>query len=242
MAPVKKAVKRAVRRTSPVEPQNQSRGAGAAAPASAAATQPRSGFYNPDSLLAASPLRQATEIHVERVQAEAVQQEEHQPSVDGPLAAELHAVLVEPPAGETLEEAIQRIRLIRKPLGAYQQKLALDKRPGYHTHWFNDEGGRIDDALANGWAFRKDKDGKPTKRAVGRGRDQGVLYAYGMDIPEVFWQADMDARHAAAAEKIDGLKAAPFRAPNGKADKADKGRFYDPVEDSPSGPLSIAKG
>ena len=135
-----------------------------------------------------------------------------------------------PEPGEDLEADIARVRSLRRAFGSSTLKLALAKRPGYHSHWFNGEGGRIDDALADGWAHRKDADGKPLKRAVGRGRDQGVLYAYAMDIPEKFWLEDMAAKHAVASEKMAALKASPFQAKTGQAQRSDAGKFYSPVE------------
>ncbi len=139
-----------------------------------------------------------------------------------------------------LQADIERIRAFRKPIGSFFQKLALPPVPGYKQHWFNDVAGRIAEATANGWAHVTGTDGKPLCRAVGTGKDNGALYAYAMKLPLVFWQEDMDLRHAQAAEKIEGLKNSPFRAPQGSAQAADKGKFYDPT-DSASGPISIQK-
>ena len=205
-------------------------GAGEQAPESAAASSP-AGFYSPgDEPAPANPLAAATFEHVARTQAAA------QPV--GEVTAESPGVVhLEP--GDDLEADIARIMAMRRPLGVQAQKLALPKRNGYHTHWFNDEGGRIDDALNNGWAHRKDKDGKPLKRAVGMGRDKGVLYAYAMDIPEIFWLEDMAARNQLAADKMESLKASPFQAKSGQAQKSDAGKFYSPVEGQE--PLQVAK-
>jgi hypothetical protein len=124
-------------------------------------------------------------------------------------------------------EEVARIRRIRKPFGAYSQKLALPRRPGYHRHWFNDVGGRLEDAVGNGWAHVKGQDGKPIKRVVGTGRDNGALVGYAMEIPLEFWQEDMDARFAAAQARVDDVKKTPFQSPNGsKADRADQDKFY----------------
>lgn len=143
--------------------------------------------------------------------------------------------------GETLAQAIERIRSTRKPLGAYSLKLALPQRAGYHRHWFNDVAGRIGEAQASGYAHIPDKDGKPICRAVGTGRDRGVQYAFAMEIPYVFYAEDMAAKHQVASDQLDALKKSPFRAPSGGAEKSDAGKFYDPVE-SAAGPLSIQKG
>ena len=149
----------------------------------------------------------------------------------------------EPKEGETLEQAIARIRGFRQPFGALHQKLALPQRIGYHRHWFNDVAGRVDEAKASGWAHIKNpRDGTPLKRVVGTGRDNNVLYAFAMELPEVFWQEEMDARHQQAKEKIDAIKAKPFRAQAGQAQASDQGKFYNPHEETGAGPLQVTKG
>lgn len=261
-APTKRGApaKRAVRVLRNPDPQNPSRAAGAPAPASAAATAPRAGqFYDPTSSMAQgsaefaqqtrNPLADAAArvAHNAGVADRAVQDADlPHASLDAEIVDQVadgygrdHAA---PPAGESYEDKIARIRTLRRPLGAFSQKLALPDRAGYKRHWFNDEGGRIDDALANGWAQILDKDKRPLRRAVGRGRDQGVLYAYAMELPLVFWQEDMAARHATAAEKIAALKTSPGRAPQGGANKSDQGKFYSPVEDTGREFLEVQKG
>lgn len=216
-------------------PVNPSRAAGAPAPASAAATAPGSGaYYSPGdepeqrSPLAATFTETVLKDHV---------------AVEAGGSADVE--VVEYAAEEAFEDAddlaaeIARIRKIRKPIGAYTQKLALPQRLGYHRHWFNDVAGRIDDARANGWTHVLGTDKKPIARAVGTGRDKSSLYAFAMELPEVFWKEDQDARHAAAQSRVDALKAAPFRAPSGGAKASDKGKFYDPHEDG--APLKVTK-
>lgn len=151
-----------------------------------------------------------------------------------------------PPEGETLEEAIARVGRIRdqnrKEWGSLSQKLALPKRQGYHTHWFNDVGGRIDEAKASGWSHRMNpRDGKPFRRVVGTGRDGKPTEAFAMDLPLVFWEEEMAARHKTAADRIEGIKKNPFQSKPGQAQAADKGKFYDPT-DSGAGPLQVVKG
>jgi hypothetical protein len=134
---------------------------------------------------------------------------------------------------DTLAADIARIRKIRKPFGAFTQKLALPERHGYHRHWFNDVAGRIDEAKASGWEHVKDQEGKPIKRVVGSGRDKGALYAFAMELPLVFWEEDQKAKHDEAQSKIDEIKKSPFRAAAGQAKKSDGGKFYSPQEDAP---------
>lgn len=145
--------------------------------------------------------------------------------------------------GETLEQTIARIRQIRQPFGAMSQKLALPTRSGYHRHWFNDTAGRVDEASASGWAhISNPRDGNPLKRVVGSGRDNGALYAYAMEIPSVFWDEMMDDRHERAQAKIDSIKKNPFAAKAGQAKPSDRGKFYDPHEETGGGPLQVVKG
>lgn len=220
-----------------VKPGNMSRSAGAPAPESAASTSP-GGFYNPSEdeaphapRIHGNRLSDTAMAQITRTQAGAI--DLGRPS----LSADRPDVGYEP--GENLDADIARIRALQRPLGVQVQKLALPRRSGYHTHWFNGEGGRIDAALASGWSFRKDNDGKPLKRAVGFGRDKGVLFAFAMDIPEVFWLEDMSARHKLASDKMEGLKAAPFQAKPGQSHKSDAGKFYSPVEGQQ--PLQVQK-
>lgn len=148
-----------------------------------------------------------------------------------------------PQTGESLDQAIARIRGLRTPFGAMTQKLALANRHGYHRHWFNDVAGRIDEAQRSGWSHVTDpKTHSPMKRTVGSGRDGQALIAYAMELPEVFWQEEMQARHDAAAAVIESTKKSPFASKPGQAQASDKGKFYDPTEGTGAGPLQIVKG
>lgn len=145
-----------------------------------------------------------------------------------------------PQQDETLDQAIERIRGLRSPFGAMTQKLAIPPRVSYHRHWFNDVAGRIDEARTSGWSHVNDqKTGQPMKRTVGSGRDGGALIAYAMELPEVFWLEEMDARHKVAQAMVDSIKKNPFQAKPGQAQASDKGKFYDPTEGSGAGPLQV---
>ncbi len=224
----------------PRGPVNQSRGAGQAARASAAATEPMAGaFYSPDG---GEPIPYtAPEVKSSpfpgSVRSGSVQIERGG-SVDREVAEAMAVEAIND--AELLASEIARIRKDRKPIGAYAQKLALDKRNGYHRHWFNDVAGRVHEAEASGWKKVQGKDGKPISRCVGSGRDKGALYAFAMEIPEVFWLEDQAAKQAAADNAIAGLKKNPFMAAPGSTDRSDAGKFYDPSE-SESGPLQIVK-
>jgi hypothetical protein len=224
---------------------------GAPVAASAAATEPMagakggapgSGFYSPEPDGPSADERTlqpgAAAAFREQVQRESIVVSERGGTADVEVAGRV--AMEHNDTDESLAETIARIRATRKPLGAYSQKLALAQRQGYHRHWFNDVAGRIDEAKASGYAHVVDADGKPICRAVGSGRDKGVLYAYAMEIPKVFFEEDQAAKHKMASDQLDALKGSPFRAPAGSAQKSDAGKFYDPVETG-SGPLTIEK-
>lgn len=199
-----------------------------AAPSRAAVTPaPAAAFYAPSDDLqhGASPLA-----------AHAARTREGAGPLEGPGSADL-SLSPQFDGGGDLAAEIARIRQIRKPLGALSQKLALEVRRGYHRHWFNDTPGRVDEAVASGWAHVLDKDKKPLKRVVGAGRDNGALYAYAMELPEVFWLEDMQSRHDKATEKVEALKKSPVQSRPGEAQKSDGGKFYSPQEDM----LSVRK-
>lgn len=138
---------------------------------------------------------------------------------------------------KVLIEDVARIRSMRKPFGSFTQKLALPTRSGYHRHWFSDEPGRVDEAKSNGWAHVEDKEGKPLRRVVGRGRDAGAMYGYAMELPSVFWEEDMAARNDAAQARIDEIKKSPIRAKPGQAQASDRDKFYSPND----APLSMTQ-
>jgi len=237
----RKTIQRPVRQRAAPEPQNTSRGAGAPVPESAASERVPASFYEPEPESSQRPASAAsaalgadfadgTEQRNREFARETRAQAIEHDGISADISVARQMLGEEPGVERTLDEDIARIREMRRPLGQHAQKLYLPVRHGYKRHWFNDEGGRIDDALTNGWAHVKDKDGKPYRRAVGRGRDQGVLYAYAMELPEVFWLEELAAKHKIAADKMDALKAAPVRSQRGQSQRSDAGKFYSPVE------------
>lgn len=197
-------------------------------------------FYKPAEASASPEKRKPGRPPGAATKAAAASAIEVKPGVTAP--AELTAV--PPQEAETLEQAIARIRSIRKPFdGAMTQKLALPVRAGYHRHWFNDVAGRIDEAVASGWAHViNPRDGKPYKRVVGSGRDGKALEAYAMEIPNVFWQEEMDARHEIAKAKVDSIKKRPAVAQPGQAQASDSGKFYSPHDSRGIDPVQVTKG
>jgi hypothetical protein len=140
-----------------------------------------------------------------------------------------------------LATAVQEIRAKRQAWGAgLQQKLALPIRRGYHRHWFNDSGNRIEDAKSSGWAHIKGSDGKPIERVVGTARSGQPLKAFAMELPEVLWLEDLDAKNKVAEDQIEQVRTKPFRAPPGAAQRSDAGKFYS-VDDA-AGPVGVRIG
>lgn len=91
----------------------------------------------------------------------------------------------------------------RRPFGSHNQKLAYESRSGFHRHWFNEDPGRIDQALAAGYTHVEDKEGKKVARVVGTNPAGGPLMGYLMEIPEEWYQEDM----VAGQKKVDELDA-----------------------------------
>ena len=93
--------------------------------------------------------------------------------------------------------------LDRKPFGSQVQKLAFPPRPGYHRHWFNEEPGRIPQALENGYAHVIDK---ATQKPVTRVVNKGGMQAFLMEIPQEWFEDDMAAQQKAVNDKEDTIK------------------------------------
>ena len=179
----------------------------------------------PAATPAAAPAPVAAEV-IAQHKAESVQ-------VEGAITGDISLML---PAEDTLDPLayqaeIERIRGLRKPFGTFTQKLALPVRRGYKRHWFNAVPGRIEQKLAEGWAFVTDRESKPIKRVVGTGRDNNALVGYAMEIPEVFWLEQQGSEHKIAQAKMDDIATNPVRAKPGTTKKADAGKFYSPTEE-----------
>ena len=131
-------------------------------------------------------------------------------------------------AGPPSAAEIARIRAMRKPFGAMTQKLAYPQRPGYHRHWTNDTPGRVDDMKERGWSHVIGKDSAPVKRVVGTGRDKGALYAYLLEIPQVFWGEDRMKERERSRAVMESLKKRPIQSRPGEAQASDQNKFYSP--------------
>lgn len=79
----------------------------------------------------------------------------------------------------------------RRPFGMQVQKLAYEARPGYHRHWFNETPGRLEAAVAAGYTYVLDKEGKKVKRVVGVDNAGAPQQAYLLEIPDEWYKEDM---------------------------------------------------
>lgn len=186
--------------------------------------------YDPDAPAPTETVRKAAPAKA-KTKAEPADQRLPVQAGNEHLTADAEIVLDTKNDADQLNKDIARIRKLRKPFGAFSQKLAIDERPGYKRHWFNDSPGRIDQAKANGWEHVKDKQGRPVQIVVGTGRDKGALLAYAMELPKVFWDQDMAARHAEAKARMDGIKKNPFPSAPGSAKASDRDKFYSPGDE-----------
>lgn len=116
----------------------------------------------------------------------------------------------------------------RAPFGSYQQKLAYKKRQGYYRHWFNDVPGRVEQAIAHGYAHVKEA-GKPVKRPVGVAREGGIMYGVLLEIPEAIWRDDKAQEQAEVSEQARHIKEGRVASKSGDGLKPSDGdKFYTP--------------
>lgn len=96
-------------------------------------------------------------------------------------------------------------RRSRGVLGKSSLKMAVAPIKGYHQHWFNDDGNRIQDAVDNDYEFVTTLDGERevnrTKR-VGVKEDGTPLHAVLMKKKDE-WHAEDQAEKAKEADLID---------------------------------------
>lgn len=97
-------------------------------------------------------------------------------------------------------------REARKPFGSHVQKLAYEPRANFHRHWFNDEPGRVEGALAAGYTHVEDKEGRKVQRVVGINPAGGPMLGFLMEIPEEWYQEDMAAQQARVDETDSAIR------------------------------------
>ena len=94
----------------------------------------------------------------------------------------------------------------RRPFGSQTQKLAYPEREGFHRHWFSDKPGRIDAAVAAGYTHVIDKEGKRVARPVGVNDAGGAQIGFLMEIPEDWYQEDMERQFAENNKMEEAIK------------------------------------
>lgn len=99
----------------------------------------------------------------------------------------------------------KRERPARVPFGSQRQKLAYAAREGFHRHWFNDVGGRIQQALAAGYTHVKDGSGKNVSHIGGSNPHGGALTMFLMEIPEEWHQEDLAAKQQIAKDRVSAI-------------------------------------
>ncbi len=115
---------------------------------------------------------------------------------------------------------------VRVPFGSMTQKLAYPARPGYHRHWFNDEPGRVERAVAAGYDHVQEN-GEKVKKVVGR-YDSGVpVLGYLMEIPQEWYDEDMAAEERLVKEKEDTIRRGKVQ---GALAKDESGHYYDTAQ------------
>ena len=124
------------------------------------------------------------------------------------VAEQAHAVTSAASTSEITTPGGKRIsRETRRGFGSQDQKLAYPQRQGYHRHWFNDTPGRISRALESGWTHVKNEiNGNNEREVVGVAQIGGALHAYLMEIPEEWYQDDMDDQEKLNASKEEAIK------------------------------------
>lgn len=113
--------------------------------------------------------------------------------------------VVETKPAEEIKPVKSAARKERIPLGRTRLKLTAPKRPGFHRHWINDVGGRLEEAENGSYKFVTDDGlkvgetalgsgnqdlGSRVSRIVGRAEDGKPIRAYLMEIEEEYYQQD----------------------------------------------------
>ena len=125
------------------------------------------------------------------------------------------------PASQGVVEPARRVT--RRPFSSIDAKLAYADREGYHRHWFNDTGSRIQRALEAGYEHVKDKEGKNVTRIVGVAEGGGALHAFLMEIPLEWYKEDMAREQQMIADREAAIK-------NGSTQGAEVEKGYVPSQ------------
>lgn len=117
----------------------------------------------------------------------------------------------------------------RVPLGGNTMRLTIEEIPGYHTHWLNDKGNRIERALRGGYIFRPKAGtrvgtgselghtdiGSALSQVVGVQENGQPLVAYAMMIKQEWYDADQAVKHRAVAQTETDIREGSITAQDG---------------------------
>jgi len=112
-------------------------------------------------------------------------------------------------AKQVSQEKPQRRK--RVPLGVPVSKLATSQRSGYHRHWINDNGARVQQAEQAGYEFVVSEVlsgtaqkglGTKVSQIVGTKEDGSPLTAFLMEIKQEWYDEDQSAMQA-EVDKVD---------------------------------------
>lgn len=134
------------------------------------------------------------------------------------------------PQGPTAAEP----RFVRKsmgqrvPFGVREQKMAWPPIPGFHTHWFNNEPGRIGRAQAAGYEMVTGENGRPVTTVVGTDRSGKPLSAFLMKIRQEWYDEDMMAIEHEQRAILGAIRQGRTPAPS--TNPRDQGTQYVPAQ------------
>ncbi len=117
----------------------------------------------------------------------------------------------------------------RVPLGGNRMRLTVDDIPGYHTHWLNDNGDRIERAMRGGYVFLPKAGtrvgtgselghsdiGSAMSTIVGTKEDGSPLRAYAMMIKQEYYDADQLVKHEGVKQTEQAIQAGSITAQDG---------------------------
>lgn len=168
--------------------------------------------------LAQKQVKKETEAKVEKFLAEDKEKEKSVTKIVTKPNVETQVAILKRAKVRRDARKAQSVRLGRLP----GQKLVAPQRPGYHRHWANDVGSRLDDLQNKGYTFvtpsvdgdeniRSTDAGTRTSQAVDQKTGGGEITAYLMEIPEQWYRDDQQekenrryAREAQIKRGLDG--------------------------------------
>ena len=104
------------------------------------------------------------------------------------------------PRRATEEVAPAGMKRVRKPFGAREPRGMWPKIPGFQIRWINNSPGRVERAMAAGYAHVTTRDGRPYTLTVGQAEYGGGLAGYLMKIPDEFYNEDYAAKQQLLSE------------------------------------------